>query len=332
MTITGYENLSLTQLHNLFSSENWSSLSFENRINACQEVENRYAAEYNVEPCTITLKEMDGATYGWQSGKTICLNTSLVRDGCFNATYEAEDGSSQRVQIPALAPSWNTLDTVYHEGTHGIQEATGKMPSTYISSDMDSDLYRIQGIEKEAYAVANSRTLTALNDVETSSGELDKTRGEYFASVRNDSFEAALQDAAKHYNDPDIESTLQDVISDRDNGCIRNNPSNSYQSINALCNDNYVQRSATIENAGKDFEPINDTENPQIAKSTYDNTTLTEGIITVEESSAINDGIDDTPSLSTTQSNILDDGLTDSSIDLSSGISTHSDIGMSDGM
>lgn len=363
MRTTGYEHLSQAQLHGLFSSETWSSLSFGGRINACQEVENRYATEHNVEPCNITHQQMDGAAYGWQSGQTICLNTSLVRDGCFNVTYKDENGISQTAQVPAMAPSWNTLDTVYHEGTHGVQEATGNMPSTYISPDMDSDLYRIQGMEKEAYAVGQSRTLNALSEVENSSGKLDVARYDYFASVKNDSFQAALQDAAKHYNDSNIESTLQSVINDRESGIVPENPSESYQSINALCDDYGIHSSVGAEYSGQaaesssspedlqtsidnDGSPQSSAQNPdtsvQVGKSEV-NDTINDGLndnitwesFSPEAAGYIDDGFSsfsDEPSTSSDQTNSFDDGLSSNDVGVSSGSSLSSDGGMSDGI
>lgn len=254
MKSTGYEGYSQIQLHSMFSTENWSRLSLEDKINACQEVENRYATENNVQPCNVTHEPMNGASYGWQSGNTICLNTSLVRDGVFITTYTDSNGQRCLVETPALAPSWNTLDTLYHEGTHGIQKETGRMPSTYISPSMDGDLYRIQGIEKEAYAMGQSKTLDALSEVEQSSGKYDASRNDYFATVRNDSFQAALQDAAQHYNDPNIESTLQSVISDRENGVSPEKPSFSYQAISNLC-DNY-ETHASIDMSNSSINTI----------------------------------------------------------------------------
>lgn len=313
MRMTGYENLSQTQLYGLFSSETWNSLSFGERINACQEVENRYATEHNVEPCNVTHQQMDGAAYGWQSGQTICLNTYLVCDGCFNVTYCNENGVSQTAQIPAMAPSWNTLDTVYHEGTHGIQEATGNMPSTYISPDMDGDLYRIQSIEKEAYAIGQSRTLNALNEVENSYGKLDASRNDYFASIKNDSFQAALQDAAKHYNDPNIESTLQSVLNDRENGIVSDNPSESYQLISTLC-DNYVIHSSV------------DVKNVRNVTS-YGFSPDATGYIDDGSSSFSNES-----STLIVQTDSYDDGLSDIYSGISSESSLYSDNDMSDGI
>ncbi len=363
MRMTGYENLSQSQLHGLFSSETWNSLSFNERINACQEVENRYATEHNVEPCSVTHQQMDGASYGWQSGQTICLNTSLVRDGCFNVTYHDENGVLQTTQIPAMAPSWNTLDTVYHEGTHGVQEATGNMPSTYIPPDMDRDLYRIQGIEKEAYAIGQSRTLSALNEVENSFGKLDFARNDYFASVKNDSFQAALQDAAKHYNDPDIEFTLQSVINDRENGVIPDNPSESYQSINTLCDNYGIHSSIDVENVGHVPELYNSSESSRTSIDSdvfsqfpsYNSNASIQTELS-ERAGAINDGLGDSvssssfssdasdyiddgsssfgdeSSLSVAQTSIYDDGLSDTGSGISSGGSLSSDNDMSDGI
>lgn len=232
---TRYGTYSQGQLHALFSTEQWNGLTLSERLDACQEVTNRYAAEYNVEPCLVTHQPMEGNAYGEQSGKSICLNTYLVRDGQFCATFTDQNGNTCERVTNALAPGWNILDTVYHEGTHGIQTELDTMPSTYLPPDSDWNLYRIQGVEKQAYAMGQSRTLQALSDYEKSTGKLDATRGEYLASVRNDAFQTALNDAAQHYNDPNIEQTLATVIQDRENNLFRSNASPSYQAIYQLC-------------------------------------------------------------------------------------------------
>lgn len=334
MKSTGYENLTQNQLHSLFSSEIWNSLSFDARINICQEIENRYATENNVEPCTITHRQMEGAAYGWQSSQIICLNTSLVSDGYFNVTYQDENGISQTAQIPAMAPNWNILDTVYHEGTHGIQEATGHVPSTYISPDIDGDLYRIQSIEKEAYAIAQSRTLQAINEVENSSGKLDPLRNDYFSSIRNDSFQAALQDAIKHYNDPTIESTLQNVISDRENDTIPDNPSESYKAINTLC-DNYGIHSSfdtgylqsSVENSDSTMQSESSVENNIIHDDGVDDNISSHGF-GKDNMNYIDDGFssfDENTSSLFNQTDSYDDGLIDNGDSISSGESVSSD-------
>ena len=249
MLRTGYEAYSQVQLHGLFSSETWRKLSLPDRINACQEVENRHAVANGVEPCTVSHQQMDGAAYGWQEGDTICLNTSLVRDGVFITSCADEKGTSHQVYTEALAPGWNILDTVYHEGTHGIQEQRGVSPETYISPHMDGDLYRIQGVEKEAYAVGQAKTLEALAAVEAETGRLDPERDAYFASVRADSFQVALEDAAVHYNETNIEQVLNNVITDRGNHVTQGSPSESYAAVSALCDAYYGPVEAAQESS-----------------------------------------------------------------------------------
>lgn len=231
---TIYKDYSINQLHALFSTATWGTLNPDQRLDACQEVENRYAAENNTAPCTITHKPMEGSTYGWQNGSTICLNSYLLKDGQFCVHYEDQDGVMQESRVDVLAPGWNTLDTVYHEGTHGIQESTGRMPQTYVTPEKDYSLYRIQGIEKEAYAIGQSKTLDALSTYEKETGKLDENRNEYIASVRNDSFQSAVAEAAEKYNDPNIENTVNNVIHDRDSNIVRVNPTKSYEAVNDL--------------------------------------------------------------------------------------------------
>lgn len=236
---TGYESYSQAELHSLFSTNTWRNLDIYHRLNACQEVENRYASEHGVSACTVRTVPVDGAYYGWHRGDSIYINTHLLERGEFVASYEDVDGSTCYDSMAVPAAGWNVLDTVYHEGTHGIQAEEGRIPNTYINCSTDPDLYRIQGIEKEAFAVGQTRTLDAIHDSEQLTGELDPERNEYFDTVRSDSFDKAQANAQYHYGDANIEDTLNQVISDRDNGIIRTNQSESYESINNLCDRQY---------------------------------------------------------------------------------------------
>ncbi len=266
--MNAFNSYSDTQLHSLFSSKSWNELSFESKVQACQEVENRYALSNGVAPCTIQTKQMQGGVYGYQSGNTITLNESLLKSGTFIQSYTDSNGNMQTREIPVMAPSWNTLDTIYHEGTHGIQEATGRMPYTYIQSEADSSLYRIQSIEKEAFAMGQLKTLEAISEVEQYTGVQDPTQRDYIEYVKIDSFDSALEASITNYNDPNIEQTLNDVIQDRDNGIYRDNGSASYQAINQLCdNQYYISRETSAA------------ENIQLSSmdgssSFYDNTTV----------------------------------------------------------
>lgn len=279
-----FNNYSNTQLHSLFSSKTWDELSFEDKVGACQEVENRYALSNGVAPCTIQTAKMQGGTYGYQIGNTITLNESLLKNGTFIQNYTDANGNIQTREIPAIAPSWNTLDTIYHEGTHGIQEATGRMPNTYIRSEADFSLYRIQGIEKEAFAMGQLKTLEAISEVAEYTGIYDPSQKDYIEYVKIDSFNSALEASVETYNDPNIEHTLNDVIQDRDHGIYRNNGSASYQAINYLCdNQYYITRESN-------------TESPQLSSidgnsSFYDETnTVSSQSSTMDGSSSFYDG------------------------------------------
>ena len=247
-----FDTLTKAQLHALFSGPVWESLSFQNKLDACQEVENRYAAENGVPPCTVKAKNMLGATSGYQYKNTIALNKSLLQDGTFLTEFTDFNGNSQRIKTKALAPGWNTLDTIYHEGTHGIQAASGRMPQTYITGETDQDLYRIQEVEKEAFAVGQWKTLDAMSNVEHLTGAPDPSRSEYLEYVKMDSFQSALDASVLHYNDPDIEQTLHDVIRDRDYGITRFQASDSYQAIRSLCDRQYFRSHESVQ-AAADF-------------------------------------------------------------------------------
>lgn len=304
---TRYDTLTQGQLHALFSSAQWSGLSFEERLDACQEVANRYAAEHDVEPCLITHHPMEGSAYGEQFGSTIRLNTYLVRDGQFCTHFFDENGNRVENRIDALAPSWNTLDTVYHEGTHGIQTQLGQIPGTYITPNMDWDLYRIQGIEKEAYAAGQSRTLQALSDYEQTTGKFDPARLDYFTSARNDSFQTALSDAARHYNDPNIEQTLATVIQDREDNVVRSNTSASYQAIYDLCENYGIHSSVDLSNSPEAVSALAAGTNPEAHAAAPPETTETQAHEETEETTAVPEETEEhdaeTPSLT-------DDGLT----------------------
>ena len=304
---TNYENYSQSQLTALFSSDTWKSLSFSQRLNACQEIENRYAMENNVHPCTITYQPMNGACYGWQNGNTICLNSYLLQDGQFCTNFKDSYGNVQSIRTDVLAPGWNTLDTVFHEGTHGIQEQSGRMPSIYISPEMDGDLYRIQGIEKEAYANGQMKTLEALSNYEKEVGHMDPERSEYIASVKADSFQAALIDASQNYNDSNIEQTLQTVINDRENGISRTNTSESYDAINNLCDDYGIHSSADVSTASSTQTIQPDSENSESEVQLDDGLSRTDHEASIAYQ--LNDGLLDSSTTETTTANTAETPL-----------------------
>ena len=242
---TRYASLNQTQLFGLFRTDSWNQMSFSDKMNACQEVENRYAAANNVGPCQVTARPMIGSCYGEQSGNTICLNAYLIQGNYFLTEDVDQQGNTILVGTPVSAANWNVLDTMFHEGTHGIQVAQGRAAATYLSPEQDMDLYRIQHDEKEAFAAGQFNTMQAIDAVQKASGQIDPQTADYLTTVRNDSFQAALQRAATNYNDPDIEKTLAQVIYDRDHCIQRSSPSPSYTAINALCDSYNLGQSRT---------------------------------------------------------------------------------------
>lgn len=244
-----YSDLGGNHLMGLFGSDSWKSMSFEQRLSACQEVENRYAAANGVAPCRVTTEPVTGGTYGWQSGNTITLNESLLRDGCFQTEDVDENGNKVIVPLADRAPGWNILDTIFHEGTHGIQTEQGRMVDTYIQPESDRDLYRIQGIEKEAFAAGQQNTLTAIQLVQQRTGKIDPQAKAYLTSVQENRFETALDDAKQRYQDPYIEYTLAQVIQDRENGVQQTSPWPSYTKVSELLD---AQDRAMIQQAAQE--------------------------------------------------------------------------------
>lgn len=231
---TRYAELGDTQLLGLFSTGQWGKLSFSEKLDACQEVENRYAAAHNCEPCTVRAEPMTGATFGYQNNHSICLNEGVVRDGVFLTEDVDENGATVLVPVDVRASNWQTLETVFHEGTHGIQESRGQMPGTYFGPESDYDIYRIQPCEKEAFQAGQENTLRAIAAVQAAEGKQDQNAADYLAAVKAASYEASLEAAARNYGDENIDVTLETLIQHREYGLTLQNPSESYKALGEL--------------------------------------------------------------------------------------------------
>lgn len=252
---TKYAKLNNDEFYTLFSTEKWNSLGFSSRLEACQEAENRYAQAKGSSPCTVTHTWMEGRCYGQQNNQTIYLNTWLLESGEFHSTFTGEDGRIQSMSVSVPAPGWQMLDTIYHEGTHGLQESQGRIPYSYFTAEADYDLYRIQSVEKEAFAAGQYNTLSALDCCEKTSGKLDPERNEYFESVNRESFQKSLANAAQKYNDPEIEKTVNSVIYDRDHGITPEEQSDSYKAVSAVLERSY-EKENTQENLPEQENPL----------------------------------------------------------------------------
>ena len=127
---TIYNSLNDHSLYSLFSSRNWNNLSNNQKLDACQEIENRLAAERGTEPREVLVADMNDGCYGYQYKDTITLNSNVVNDGVFRVTGTDLNGNTQTRFVDVNAASWEIFDTIHHEDLHGYWEDAGIMPDT----------------------------------------------------------------------------------------------------------------------------------------------------------------------------------------------------------
>ncbi len=342
---TRYSDLSQSSLHALFTHEAWQKATPEERLDALQEVSDRFAQENGIQPCVITKEEMDGFTYGYQSNSYgtnfITINSHVIDEGKFvTNVYDNEGKLTETVEENVSAPGWNLLDTTYHETEHAIQRETGQMHDTYIGPGGtdengnqipgDYDLYRIGPEERDAFATGQGKTIAAIMLNEAETGKADPDKDDYMASVLADSYENALSNAKEHFGDENVQETLDMVIQDRDNGVVRENPSPCYQAISQICDDydNYLI-SSFESNFSKDTQNNKTDENTMTSNDDTGVTPQSQSII--DSLNALKDDIQNgfTESFGLGNSGFLgtDDGLDDDP-----GMSSSSFVGTQDGL
>ena len=221
MAETRYSTMTSHELNSLFREKNWNSLDENERLDACQELENRLAAERGSEPRTLVPEEMDGATYGYQQGNRIYMNQHVLRDNRF-VSYDEETGKPVAA-YEVRAAGWQTYDTVSHEDEHGAQYDRGDFQTrrSYFTSETDPDLYRIQRDEARAFDAGESRTRAAIAEQVGEDGEYDQDMLDYLEDVDRNSYENALARAQENYDDEHIDQTLDQYITGRENGFIQ---------------------------------------------------------------------------------------------------------------
>ena len=80
-------------------------MGFEERLEACQELEMRLADRDGTIPRTVIGEDMPNRAYGYQQGGIIALNAHVLQDGAFKPAYD-EQRMAQADPIPVLAPNW----------------------------------------------------------------------------------------------------------------------------------------------------------------------------------------------------------------------------------
>ncbi len=228
---TKYNNYSSLQLDGLFRELNWTRISERDRLDACQELENRFAAEHGTIPRTVIALPMNGSVYGEQRGNCIFVNENLLADFQF-VDYNNNGRMIGFYHVDAAG--WQTYDTIAHESMHGYQLDRGDYQSaaSYIMQETDSAIYRIQKDEAEAFDAGQTRTFDAIMKQRALlDGKMEPDMAQYIESMEEDSYDSALEEAQKRYGDDKIDETLAQYIQDRENGVEPNNPSLSYQAL-----------------------------------------------------------------------------------------------------
>lgn len=236
MSQTLFSKHSVVQFTNLFRARIWNQLTPQMKHQACQELENRLAAERNSVPRTIVAERMEGACYGYQSGNKIYINQNLLESGRF-VTYDEITGAKVN-DYQVDAAGWQIFDTICHEDEHGAQYDRGDAQSyrSYITCNTDSVLYRIQKDEASAFAIGNMRTLDAIELQKNTLGEIEPDMMAYVRDIKADRYQDALSEAQIRYHDENIKATLDQAISDAENGESGESPSGSYHAIRSLIN------------------------------------------------------------------------------------------------
>jgi len=235
---TRYHKESGSQIGFLFSGFCWKELSKEERLEVCQEVENRIAAQSGRRPRMVSCQEMEGQVLGFQRGKEVVLNEHLLREegSVFQKTFYDKGGVLTTRQEVEEAAGWKMMELLFHIDAYHLLESKGikATKENYMQALTDKDLHRIQPSEAKAYEVSFERTLAVIEQVETSAGVPDADAEKYRKYVKSNSYEKALERAKKRYLDENIEKTLQQVIEDRDAHIYRENMGNSYVALQAM--------------------------------------------------------------------------------------------------
>jgi hypothetical protein len=220
---TRYSELSNSEINELYRSDMWSNLSYEERLDALQELENRTAEELGNQPCEVRTEEMNGAMYGYYCNGQIVVNESLVNNG----VLRYEDGENDVLEYVPNDVNAQLMDTIHHENYHAYQDDVinnriehdnqnevalwRSNEELYISSSDNSILYRIQSRERTAFYRGELQTKETFEGIEAKYGE-DAGYQEYLISINEYSYEIALVTAKETYGDENIQETLDNYM------------------------------------------------------------------------------------------------------------------------
>lgn len=224
---TRYSDLSNEEVNELYRSDTWADMSRDERLDALQELENRSAEACGNQPCQVRTEEMNGYRFGGYANGEIVLNEYLVADGKFVTQYL--DGSVETVEAGGI--NAQMMDTIHHENYHAYQDEVvhGQLEHSdtaeaelwsanwpndqYISCNDPSECYRIQSLEKSAFAHGEAETKAAFIEIEAKYGE-DAGYQQYLCEIEVDNYENALVNAKMVNSDSNIEETVNNRMLD----------------------------------------------------------------------------------------------------------------------
>jgi len=233
---TRYRYFSDLELGSLFCDEVWNTMDVVQKVAVCQEVENRLAAERSGQPRTVCIDKMEGSTYGFQSGDYIVLNESVLEEGKVYASYQNEAGETISRGVAIDAPGFMMYDTVCHEDTHGVQRDEQRMPSydAYMEPETMWCIYRIQPCEAEAFRKGNQNTLEMIKKLQQEAGIYTPEMEKYMDYVEYNSYTQALDQAKQFCMDENVQDTLQQVITDKEQGVVSDSVNVGYRILDNM--------------------------------------------------------------------------------------------------
>ena len=218
---TRYSDLTDSQVNELFREETWSSLDPSRRLDALQELEVRTALACGNRPCEVRTEDMNGYLFGGYADDEIVLNRHLVEEGGFVTDF----GNGEVVFDRVDGLNAQMMDTIHHENYHAYQDQVihgeirhsdaaeaelwaANWPSEqYIDCNDPSGCYRIQSLERTAFAHGEACTKEAFAEIEAKYGQ-DHGYRDYLEDIQRYSYDDALDDAIDISGDEHIRDTL----------------------------------------------------------------------------------------------------------------------------
>jgi hypothetical protein len=225
---TRYSHLTDNEVNDLYRSDVWNNLPYDAKMDALQELENRAAENVGNSPCQVNAEYMEGSMFGGYDPRTgdITINKHLIESGNFVTHHD--DGTVSERSVRGL--NAELVDTVNHENYHAYQNEviSGSLQHDnaaeaelwkandllYIDPDDPSDTYRIQALERSAFAHGEAETRKAFQEMETRYGVEDAGFKEYQESLQAHSYEKAVATAQNSTGISNIEQALDQQMLD----------------------------------------------------------------------------------------------------------------------